>query len=230
MSRSRPTRPTTSAWPASSSRSTASPSARPTPARPTRRRSTPASTRRASTCCACAPAMRRATSRPGRRAIVRSAAARTQPGGFTRNEGWVTGLSSATAFAQVPDGRLFDRPAGRRVARASRTARCSPTPLLTVAVDSSGERGLLGVALHPTSRATASSTSTTPPRRAARTTASAASPPTASRRGRQRDRAGRPATLSGATNHNGGAHALRHRRQALRRRRRERQRARRRRT
>lgn len=32
---------------------------------------------------------------------------RTQPAGIARNEGWVAGLSSATAFAQAPDGRLF---------------------------------------------------------------------------------------------------------------------------
>src|SRR5436190_1427883 len=44
---------------------------------------------------------------PWSSALVQVGGARTQPSGFTRNEGWVAGLASAAAFAQAPDGRLF---------------------------------------------------------------------------------------------------------------------------
>ncbi len=40
-------------------------------------------------------------------ATVSFGGSRTQPAGFTRNQTWITGLSSATAFAQAPDGRFF---------------------------------------------------------------------------------------------------------------------------
>jgi len=74
---------------------------------------------------------------------------RTQPSGFTRNPIYVTGLSSPTAFAQAPDGRIFvsQQAGAMRVVSASGTLLA--TPFMTLTVDSSGERGLLGVAFHP---------------------------------------------------------------------------------
>jgi glucose/arabinose dehydrogenase len=74
---------------------------------------------------------------------------RTQPNGFTRNEAFVTGLASATAFAQAGDGRLFIAQQGGalRVVKAGTLLATSFVTLLSV--DASGERGLLGVALHP---------------------------------------------------------------------------------
>ncbi len=44
---------------------------------------------------------------PWSSAQVRFAGAVTQPAGFTRDQGWVSGLVNATAFAQAPDGRIF---------------------------------------------------------------------------------------------------------------------------
>lgn len=73
---------------------------------------------------------------------------RTEPAGFSRNEGFVSGLTDATAFAQAGDGRLFVAEQGGTL-RVVKNGAVLPTPFLTVNVDSSGERGLLGVALHP---------------------------------------------------------------------------------
>jgi glucose/arabinose dehydrogenase len=68
--------------------------------------------------------------------------------GFARNETWITALSSATAFAQSPDGRIFiaEQAGSLRVVKNSALL---ATPFMTLAVDSNGERGLLGVAFHP---------------------------------------------------------------------------------
>jgi len=79
---------------------------------------------------------------------VQFGGSRTQPVGFTRNEGYVTGLSSATAFAQAPDGRLFVAQQGGAL-RVVKNGALLGTPFVTLAVDSAGERGLLGVAFHP---------------------------------------------------------------------------------
>ena len=73
---------------------------------------------------------------------------RAVPAGFTRNESWITGLSSATAFAQAPDGRLFVAQQGGAL-RVVKNGVLLGTPMLSVTVDSSGERGLIGIALHP---------------------------------------------------------------------------------
>jgi len=81
-------------------------------------------------------------------ALVQVGGARTQPSGFTRNESWVAGLSSAAAFAQAPDGRLFVAEQGGSL-RVVKNGALLATPFATVAVDSAGERGLIGVALHP---------------------------------------------------------------------------------
>ena len=153
-----------------------------------------------------------------------SASAATLPAGFTER-GVATGLASPTAMEFAPDGRLFVAEQGGRL-RVIKNGALLPTPFVTLTVDSTGERGLLGVAFDPDFATNhfvyVYYTATSAGRR---TTASAASPPTAT--------SPSPAArsilldldnLSTATNHNGGAHALRPRRQALRRRRRERER------
>jgi glucose/arabinose dehydrogenase len=81
-------------------------------------------------------------------ATVRFGGAVAQPAGFTRNESWVTGLASATAFAQAPDGRLFVAEQGGTL-RVVKSGALLATPFVSIAVDSSGERGLIGVALSP---------------------------------------------------------------------------------
>jgi len=73
----------------------------------------------------------------------------TQPAGFTRNEAWITGLASATAFAQAPDGRLFVAEQGGTL-RVVKNGALLATPFVSIAVDSNGERGLIGVTLSPT--------------------------------------------------------------------------------
>jgi glucose/arabinose dehydrogenase len=71
------------------------------------------------------------------------------PAGITRNEAWVTGLSGATAFAQAPDGRIFVCEQGGTL-RVIKNGQLLPTPFHTFPdIDDTGERGLLGVALHP---------------------------------------------------------------------------------
>ncbi len=81
-------------------------------------------------------------------ALVQIGGATTRPSGFTRNEAWLVGLTSATAFAQAPDGRLFITEQGGTM-RVAKNGALLATPFATVAVDSAGERGLIGVALHP---------------------------------------------------------------------------------
>ena len=81
-------------------------------------------------------------------ALVQVGGATTQPSGFTRNESWVVGLASATAFAQAPDGRLFIAQQGGAL-RVVKNGVLLAAPFATVAVDSAGERGLIGVVLHP---------------------------------------------------------------------------------
>ena len=81
-------------------------------------------------------------------ATVSFGGSRALPAGFTRNTGFITGLSPATAFAQAPDGRLFvaEQAGAMRVVK---NGVLLPTPFLTLTVDSTGERGVLGVAFHP---------------------------------------------------------------------------------
>jgi len=73
---------------------------------------------------------------------------RTQPAGFTRNSTYITGLSSATAFAQAPDGRIFVSQQGGAM-RVVKNDALLATPFMTLTVDSNGERGLLGIAFDP---------------------------------------------------------------------------------
>lgn len=88
---------------------------------------------------------------PWASATVQFGGSRTQPAGFTRNEGWVTGLNgSATAFVQAPapDGRLFVAQQGGDL-RVVKGGVLLAMPFVHLSVDSSGERGLIGVTLHP---------------------------------------------------------------------------------
>jgi glucose/arabinose dehydrogenase len=85
---------------------------------------------------------------PWATAVVQFGGSVAQPLGFTRNETWITGLTNATAFAQAPDGRLFIAEQGGTL-RIVKNAALLATPFVSLAVDSAGERGLIGVALHP---------------------------------------------------------------------------------
>ena len=68
------------------------------------------------------------------------------PAGFT--ETTVTGIASPTAMELAPDGRIFVCEQGGRL-RVIRNGALLPTPFLTLNVDSTGERGLLGIAFDP---------------------------------------------------------------------------------
>ena len=81
-------------------------------------------------------------------ALVQFGGSVSQPSGFTRNEAWITGLSRATAFAQAADGRIFVAQQDGAI-RVIKNGVLLPTPFATVTVDSTGERGLIGIALHP---------------------------------------------------------------------------------
>ena len=72
--------------------------------------------------------------------------AATLPAGFT--ETTITGIASPTAMEIAPDGRIFVCEQGGRL-RVIKNGALLPTPFLTVSVDSSGERGLLGIAFDP---------------------------------------------------------------------------------
>jgi glucose/arabinose dehydrogenase len=78
---------------------------------------------------------------------VPPAAAATLPNGFT--ETLVTGgLSDPTAMTFTPDGRLFVCQQGGQL-RVIQNGTLLPTPFVSLTVNSSGERGLLGVAIDP---------------------------------------------------------------------------------
>jgi glucose/arabinose dehydrogenase len=70
-----------------------------------------------------------------------------QQSGFTESQ-LVGGLSSPTAMAFAPDGRLFVAEQGGQL-RVIKSGALLSSPFLTVTVDPSGERGLLGVAFDP---------------------------------------------------------------------------------
>jgi glucose/arabinose dehydrogenase len=78
---------------------------------------------------------------------VRVAYAVTVPAGFTDSL-VATGLTNPTAMALAPDGRIFVCEQGGTL-RVIKNGALLATPFLTVTVDSSGERGLLGVAFDP---------------------------------------------------------------------------------
>jgi glucose/arabinose dehydrogenase len=85
---------------------------------------------------------------PWSTARVQFLGAVTQPSGFTLDESWITGLAGSTAFAQAPDGRIFVTQQLGTI-RVIKDGAVLPTPFATMTVDSSGERGVLGIALHP---------------------------------------------------------------------------------
>ena len=71
----------------------------------------------------------------------------TVPSGFIA-EIAAQGLTNPTAMEFAPDGRLFVTEQGGKL-RVIKNGALLPTPFLTVSVDSSGERGLLGVTFDP---------------------------------------------------------------------------------
>src|SRR5687767_11058520 len=73
--------------------------------------------------------------------------AATLPAGFTETR-VATGLSSPTAMAVAPDGRIFVAQKGGAL-RVVKNNVLLAQPFLTVNVDTAGERGLLGVAFDP---------------------------------------------------------------------------------
>lgn len=73
--------------------------------------------------------------------------AATLPAGFTETQ-IVTGLSSPTAMEFAPDGRLFVCLQGGEL-RVIKNGALLSKPFLSLAVDYSGERGLLGIAFDP---------------------------------------------------------------------------------
>ena len=80
-------------------------------------------------------------------AAAQPGAAATLPSGFAETQ-VATGLAAPTAMAFAPDGRLFVTEQGGRL-RVIKNGTLLATPFLTVSVNSSGERGLLGVTFDP---------------------------------------------------------------------------------
>ena len=76
-----------------------------------------------------------------------AASAATLPSGFSESV-VATGISSPTAMAFAPDGRLFVCQQNGQL-RVIKNDTLLATPFLTVTTDSTGERGLLGVAFDP---------------------------------------------------------------------------------
>jgi glucose/arabinose dehydrogenase len=77
----------------------------------------------------------------------RMAVAATVPSGFTDSL-VANGLSNPTAMELAPDGRIFVCEQGGAL-RIIKNGALLPTPFLSVTVNSSGERGLLGVTFDP---------------------------------------------------------------------------------
>jgi glucose/arabinose dehydrogenase len=73
---------------------------------------------------------------------------RDLPRGFTKDESWIVGLTSATAFTVAADGRMFVAQQGGAL-RVVKNGVLLPTPFMQLNVDATGERGLIGVTLHP---------------------------------------------------------------------------------
>lgn len=79
---------------------------------------------------------------------VLSANAATLPAGFTESQFGANVGSSPTAMAFAPDGRLFVCLQGGQL-RVIKNGALLPAPFITLSVNSSGERGLLGIAFDP---------------------------------------------------------------------------------
>ena len=71
----------------------------------------------------------------------------TVPSGFTESV-VATGITNATAMEFAPDGRLFVAQQTGQL-RVIKNGALLATPFVTLSVDSSGERGLLGIAFDP---------------------------------------------------------------------------------
>src|SRR5882762_6137838 len=76
----------------------------------------------------------------------RNTIAASLPTGFTETS--ITGLTAPTAMAFAPDGRLFVCQQGGQL-RVIKNGSLLPTPFVSLTVNASGERGLLGVAFDP---------------------------------------------------------------------------------
>jgi glucose/arabinose dehydrogenase len=76
-----------------------------------------------------------------------TAAAATLPSGFSETQ-VATGLTNPTAMQFAPDGRLFVSEQGGRL-RVVKDGTLLPAPFVSLTVNSSGERGLLGIAFDP---------------------------------------------------------------------------------
>ena len=74
------------------------------------------------------------------------AQAATLPANFTETA--IPGLSSPTAMAIAPDGRIFVCQQGGAL-RVIKNGALLPQPFMTLTVDPAGERGLLGIAFDP---------------------------------------------------------------------------------
>src|SRR5262245_24058297 len=74
------------------------------------------------------------------------ALAATLPEGFTEIS-W-SGITNPTAMAVAPDGRVFVCQQGGQL-RVIKNGTLLTTPFVSLTVDQSGERGLLGVAFDP---------------------------------------------------------------------------------
>jgi glucose/arabinose dehydrogenase len=75
-----------------------------------------------------------------------AAQAATLPSGFA--ETTITGLTQPTSMVFAPDGRLFVAQKTGAI-RVIQGGKLLPTPFLTLTVDTAGERGVIGITLHP---------------------------------------------------------------------------------
>ncbi len=76
-----------------------------------------------------------------------TALAQSYPTGFSQQQ-LTTGISSPTAMAFAPDGRLFICQQNGTI-KVFKNGAMLATPFATFTVDQNGERGLLGIAFHP---------------------------------------------------------------------------------
>lgn len=86
---------------------------------------------------------------PWRSATVQVVGSASVPQGFTLQSDWIGGLNNATAFVQAPDGRFFIAEQVGRVRIASASGQFQALPFINLNVDDNGERGLIGITLHP---------------------------------------------------------------------------------
>ncbi len=139
--------------------------------------------------------------------LTSTATAASLPTGFSETR-IATGLASPTAMAFAPDGRLFVCQQGGQL-RVIKNGALLATPFLSLNVNSSGERGLLGVAFDPNFASNGFvyvyyTTASSPiHNRVSRFTASAANSDVVAA-GSEVQLLNLP-NLSSATNHNGGA-------------------------